>query len=172
MNDFDYALFVCMGFGQVAAAGALIVFVWWYMKQEIDLLRSRYIEKSRELLSMQEQTIHHDRGKYPRWRKTETGVLVALNMAYDDIYLKPRGIKRGEYVGRRDVDVWGDQIGMQYWENDLQVLRSGDTLVKRESVGEGVTHVIIKSLTVGSDGKRYVDGWSFPDQIFVSLMKD
>ena len=65
----------------------------------------------------------------PMWLKSAgtdelPGVMLAVNDAYERLYLLPFGKTADDYVGRTDREMWGEQLGAEYWENDLAVIRS------------------------------------------------
>lgn len=172
MDQLSILFFFAYGMGQMLSMS--VVFYWLYQRKqnETNALQDKYLAKLAEGLKMEQQTILHDAGIFPRWRKDENGVMTSLNQAYDVIYLRPNDKSRKDYIGLNDTEMWGKEIGQIFWENDRYVLETGNTLVKREKVSDKVYHVIIKSLTIGSDGKRYVDGWSFPDDIFNGIKEN
>lgn len=69
----------------------------------------------------------------PMWLKStgtddRPGVMLAVNRAYEDMFLLPFGKTADDYIGRTDAEIWGDALGSGYWENDLSVIRSGNSL--------------------------------------------
>lgn len=91
-----------------------------------------YIEKvaglQNELLMHQSATISNP---LPMWIKsvgtaTEPGKMLAVNEAFEDLYLRPIGRRATEYIGLSDRDFWGSEIGDSYWAQDLEVIYSGE----------------------------------------------
>ncbi|MEM6398399.1 MAG: PAS domain-containing protein [Bacteroidota bacterium] len=73
----------------------------------------------------------------PMWIKgvgtyEEPGVMLSLNPAYENVYLRPFGKTAQDYIGNTDADVWGDDLGRRYWANDMQVITTGKIIDKIE----------------------------------------
>ena len=43
----------------------------------------------------------------PKWVKSVDFMMLKLNKAYEDLYLKPYGMRRADYIGRYDYDILG-----------------------------------------------------------------
>lgn len=63
----------------------------------------------------------------PMWTKSDTGVFLAVNKAFETIYLDPIGKKAEECIGKTDVEVWGIEIGSIYQRHDLSAMKTGKT---------------------------------------------
>jgi PAS domain-containing protein len=57
----------------------------------------------------------------PIWLKDNNGYMIFLNSYYEDMFLTPAGKTIDDYIGKSDVDVWGEEIGEEYRGNDLEV---------------------------------------------------
>lgn len=62
---------------------------------------------------------------WPMWLKDKSGVMLALNPAYERKYLLPRGLTRSDYIGKRDIDVWPEEIARAFGENDRETAERG-----------------------------------------------
>lgn len=70
----------------------------------------------------------------PMWTKSSDGVILKLNKAFEDKYLRPLGKWNEEYIGKTDIEFWGKEIGQIYHDNDIIVMKSGKTQIFREPV--------------------------------------
>lgn len=60
----------------------------------------------------------------PKWIKSVDLMMLQLNKAFEDVYLKPQGLKRADYIGNYDYDIWPDDIAAQFRNGDKLVLRA------------------------------------------------
>lgn len=78
---------------------------------------------------------------FPMWLKDVKGVMLVLNDAYEKLFLIPNGKKRIDYIGNTDSQVWGEELGSQYWGHDQEVLMSGNVFDGEEKViVNGIPH--------------------------------
>jgi PAS domain-containing protein len=90
-----------------------------------------------------------------------------VNRAYEEIY----GIPALSYIGKTDVEVWGDEIGKRFVANDFEVILSNRPLIKGERVqlsdGSYAIHLISKFPVRLADGTEVegVGGISIPVDI-------
>jgi PAS domain-containing protein len=70
----------------------------------------------------------------PMWTKSSDGIILRLNKAFEDKYLRPLGKWNDEYIGKTDIEFWGKDIGSVYHNNDLLVMKTGKTQVFKEPV--------------------------------------
>lgn len=90
----------------------------------------------------------------PMWLKTMDGTMLALNSAYENVFLKPNGLKTIDYVGKKDHDVWPKEVADKFREHDIEVQTTRQTLETTELVpidGVMTKWHIIKYLRI-SDG--------------------
>lgn len=66
----------------------------------------------------------HSHLPVPMWLKDLDGKMLALNDAYEQVFLRPQGKSRDDYIGFIDHDVWPDDIADQFVEHDNQVLHN------------------------------------------------
>jgi hypothetical protein len=67
---------------------------------------------------------------FPMWTKSagtaeSPGVMLTMNKAYADFFLKPVGKTINDYRGKTDAEMWGTEIGSRYWQGDLEVMNTG-----------------------------------------------
>jgi len=70
----------------------------------------------------------------PMWLKDERGVMLYCNHAYEVIFLEPLGKTAKDYIGKTDIEFWGDRVGGEYMKNDMSVFRSGKARYVKETV--------------------------------------
>lgn len=63
----------------------------------------------------------HDSSPIPAWIKSPDGECLAVNKAYAEIFLEPRGYSMEDYLGHTDKDVWPDAIAEEFAKNDSMV---------------------------------------------------
>lgn len=57
---------------------------------------------------------------FPMWTKSKDGVMLWLNDEYERRFLFPKNLTRFNYIGFRDSDVWGKDIGKIFMKNDIK----------------------------------------------------
>jgi PAS domain-containing protein len=60
---------------------------------------------------------------FPCWIKAVDGTMMFISPAYQKLY----DVRIRDYVGKRDVDVWGEEVADQFRENDTKVI-DGNTI--------------------------------------------
>lgn len=60
----------------------------------------------------------------PEWIKVD-GVVISLNKKYEEIFLKPRGYNKSDYIMHNDSAVWPHDIAAKFIQNDEEVIRTG-----------------------------------------------
>lgn len=73
----------------------------------------------------------------PMWVKDVNGVMLSLNDSYEDTFLKPIGKTRADYIGKKDSDVWGEEIAEVFRKNDDIAAMSPDPISVFENVDVG-----------------------------------
>lgn len=89
-----------------------------------DIKRDMYSMKSKLLLF--ENT--HFTIPFPMWIKDMSGIMLTVNKAYEDQFLKPLGKEAIDYIGKNDIEFWGEEIGKQYQENDHEAYMNPNSL--------------------------------------------
>ncbi len=70
----------------------------------------------------------------PMWLKSMDGTMLALNPAYERVFLKPNGLTTIDYIGKQDHEVWPEDIASAFRTHDIKVQTSGKTLETTEIV--------------------------------------
>jgi hypothetical protein len=88
----------------------------------IESLNTRILGLERQLFGLQNklsmmESAHMD-APFPMWLKDVDGTMLALNQAYEDAFLAPFGKSASDYIGRKDMDVWGEATAAIYERND------------------------------------------------------
>lgn len=60
--------------------------------------------------------------------------MLALNDEYEKIFLNPLGIKKEDYIGKRDAEIWPDEFASKFKAVDYTVQRTGGVWVGMEWV--------------------------------------
>jgi len=72
---------------------------------------------------------------FPCWFKDMSHTMTWLNAAYVEQILKPNGKKESDYIGKTDIDLWGEEIGKSYQASDRKSLRyKGGIIITNEKV--------------------------------------
>lgn len=58
----------------------------------------------------------------PLWLKDINGRMLSLNDAYEAAFLIPQGKHRGNYIGKKDADIWGEKVAKVFKEHDDQAI--------------------------------------------------
>jgi len=88
----------------------------------------------------------------PTWFKDLQGNMVTLNAAYEETFLKPNGKDRYDYIGKTDLEFWGQELGdiglaESYRQADLDVMMKREQIRSENQVninGNLVDLIIIK----------------------------
>jgi len=90
------------------------------------------LEMGRKLSALQSKIVLLESASqdlpFPHWLKSSgtainPGVMLSLNKAYELEFLAPRGKTAADYIGKTDVEFWGEELGERYWRLDLDVIR-------------------------------------------------
>lgn len=73
----------------------------------------------------------------PMWRKSKDGMMLDLNKPYETMFLKPNGFSKAHYVGKTDVQMWGEEIGNEYARGDSEAINKRDVITFLEKVKFG-----------------------------------
>jgi hypothetical protein len=67
----------------------------------------------------------------PMWIKSLEGKMINLNNAYEQMFLKPNGLDRFDYIGKDDIELWSvlgqAEQGAKYRAHDLEVITTRQT---------------------------------------------
>ena len=134
-------------------------------KKEIITLQADVYSLRNKLILM--ESAHIDL-PIPMWLKDTDCKMLALNQAYEDIFLTPNGKTAQDYIGKFDIDVWPKDIATAYVKNDKKVLMSGIVLDKNETVlinGQEEEMRIIKYVRYAGTTRIGIAGIAIPNKI-------
>lgn len=101
----------------------------------------------------------HDSSPLPQWVKDDEGRVLAVNRAYERMFLIPRGYKVADYLHHTDESVWPQEIAEEFRRNDQEVWKRREVMDLLENIqhssGEVKKMRIIKY-------PRYADGIEQP----------
>jgi hypothetical protein len=60
----------------------------------------------------------------PQWFKDVNGTMLSLNSEYESTILVPKGMSISDYIGRKDEDIFGIDLALEYRKNDMLVMRN------------------------------------------------
>lgn len=106
-------------------------------------LAKRELQKRCQLLENENQRLltqfiilssSHDSSPLPQWLKDEDGRVLAVNRAYERLFLLPRGYKLQDYLHHTDTAVWPPEIAAEFMANDQEVWRRREVMDLMERV--------------------------------------
>lgn len=92
------------------------------LNEELHKIRTELADLRAKVILM--ESAHSD-APLPMWLKDSNGVMLSVNRAYEETFLRPLGKNASQYIGNKDFDIWPIEIAKQYQKNDNDVLRSG-----------------------------------------------
>lgn len=98
----------------------------------INNLQNRLNKQELHLITLDSSHFNHP---WPSWIKDVEGNIIFINKSYEEIFLKPRGFSRFDYVGKTDYAVWPKEIADAFSENDRTVKRTKERWEGIEKVG-------------------------------------
>lgn len=72
----------------------------------------------------------HQDSPLPMWLKDTNGVMLSINSAYEETF----NVKRAQYIGKTDSDIWPIHLAKLFSKNDAMVLRTGRVFHGEETV--------------------------------------
>lgn len=107
------------------------------LRKEVDLLRKEINEKKGEIQNLRNQLIifesSHIDIPVPVWLKDTNGTMLFINSEYEKLILNPINKTAEDYIGHKDSDVWGVEVGKQFTLNDKKVMREKKPIQFTES---------------------------------------
>ena len=76
----------------------------------------------------------HDSSPLPQWVKDDEGRVLAVNRAYERLFLIPRGYKLGDYLHHTDASVWPAEVAEEFQANDREVWRRREVMDLEERI--------------------------------------
>ena len=107
----------------------------------------------------------HQDSPLPTWLKDADGTMLSLNSAYEEIFLIPRGMTKADYLHKKDIDVWPEELAARFRQHDLRVQTSGQEWRGMEEVivgGERVKWRILKYVRYSGGVKLGIAGIAMP----------
>ena len=97
-----------------------------YRKVEKDLYKKlssleKQIQNLQTKLLLMESA--HQHLPIPSWLKDTDGKMLSVNKAYETNFLIPNGFTKFDYMGKTDVEIWGEKIASEYKETDENALK-------------------------------------------------
>ena len=89
---------------------------------DLDNLKSEIADLRNKIILL--ESAHQDL-PLPAWLKDMKGVMLALNAAYEETFLIPRGFEASDYIGKTDYDIWPEEAAKAYRKHDKHVMRTG-----------------------------------------------
>lgn len=147
--------------------------------KERDEYKQKYEEQlkfnlaiERELMQINADRLIFDRVPmdlpFPWWLKDSNLRMVKLNDKYEEVFLKPLGKTRDDYINRTDKEVWGEELGAEYIKNDLHVIETRRLYDNMETVhykGEIIKCRVVKYPLFFGDSIIGVCGQAITPQI-------
>lgn len=92
------------------------------------------LEKENQLLREQLNTIKsiYPDLPIPMWIKDERGIMLSLNDAYENAFLRPQEKSRYDYIGKTDYDIWGKKIADEFRKHDREAMEDNIVVFKDE----------------------------------------
>lgn len=107
----------------------------------------------------------------PQWLKSPEGVMLTMNKAYE----RAMNVKREEYIGKTDIEFWGEKIGKEYQKNDQLAKARNTYIIIKETIKVGEADVsedwiIMKYPRYYNDVFIGIAGIAFPLKYLGSLL--
>ena len=102
-------------------------------RKEVETLRERINELEAENLRERStsaelknkivllESAHYDL-PFPQWLKNTSFEMLSVNQAYEDVFLRPAGLRATDYIGKTDFDIWPDEVARKFVENDKKAM--------------------------------------------------
>ena len=114
------------------------------LRKKLESVELKLIMRDAEITQLRNQLMifesSHSDIPIPVWLKDTDGKMLFLNEEYEKAILQPLGKTRNDYIGKTDIEVWGDDIGSNFLEHDKQIIR-GRRSIQFEEVWPGANEV-------------------------------
>ena len=89
--------------------------------RQLDSIKLRVTALEKNLLVL---SVTEDNFPEPKWLKSSDLMMLSLNKAYEDQFLIPFDLRREDYIGNYDQDIWDAEMALRFRENDLAIIRN------------------------------------------------
>lgn len=107
------------------------------LRKDVDILKVELNTKEIEVRQLRNQLMifesSHADIPVPIWLKDTNGTMLFLNKEYERNLLHPVGKNMDDYIGHTDSEVWGDEVGQQFRDHDLKVMRKKQSIEFEET---------------------------------------
>lgn len=97
------------------------------LEKEVEILKKESIKKDDVIQELQHQLVifesSHADVPVPIWLKDTSGKMLYVNSEYARQILNPIGLGAESYIGKKDADVWGEEIAKKFIAHDKKVMR-------------------------------------------------
>lgn len=97
------------------------------LRKEVQQIRIDLNFKENEVIQLRNQLMifesSHVDVPVPIWLKDTEGKMLFLNDEYEKAVLNPSNKTRADYLGKKDIEVWGQEVGSKFYNNDKEVMR-------------------------------------------------
>lgn len=139
------------------------------MKEEES--RQRIIDLERLSSSLQSKLLLLESAAFdfpvPMWVKDLSGKMLALNEAYEQIFLKPKNLTAQDYIGKTDDKIWGKELAKIFQANDrkafLTKIPVKETFIHELPDGSTEKYIIIKFIRYAGTLALGIGGIAVPD---------
>lgn len=94
------------------------------LKKENQQMRDRLNSLEVKVVLLEASTQEYP---FPVWLKDTDGTILAVNKAYEDMFLLPRGYKSSDCVGKKSESVWPPEIAVADEDRARWVIRTKST---------------------------------------------
>lgn len=97
------------------------------LEKEVEILKNESFKKDTRIEELQHQLMifesSHADVPVPIWLKDINGNMLFINSEYEKQILNPIGLGAESYIGKKDVDIWGEKISKKFLAHDKKVMR-------------------------------------------------
>lgn len=112
-------------------------------EQENAALEKRLKEAESDVVTLKSNmlviSLADDSFPNPKWIKSVDLMMLKLNKAFEDVYLKPYGLSRSDYIGEYDYDIWPANMAAKFRDGDRMVLQAESPMTFYENVSMDTT---------------------------------
>lgn len=124
------------------------------LEEEVRGLKKEIDEKGNYITTLK---AYYEHMPSPAWMKDQNGVMTFINGAYERTF----GVTKLEYEGRRDEDVWGEEVAKEFGKHDAKIIAKRKALRLIEHVPQkngDVEEWIIWKFPIEHNGELLIGG--------------